>query len=402
MAIQGLRATDDFTQYRERPENWRMGLLMLEPNGTAPLYALTSMMKSEGSDDPTFNWFEEELPTYRVALNEDLDTTETAITLVSGATYFKAGDVLRVEETEELLMVTANPTIDTEITVSRGFGGSTAAAVTFATDNPYLLLIGSAYEEGSSAPEGRTFSPTEHYNYLQIFRDTFEVTNTARETKYRTGDTVKEDKRRTLTRHSMGIERSLFFGRRSLTIVNGKPRRTTNGIFAQIPSENQFAPASGTTASMAEMEEWLRQTFLFGSNEKMGFAGNRAMLGFQQMVRKNSAYQLAPMSKEYGMNVVRFTTPFGTLVLKTHPQFNQATSPNALGYTALDTWCAILDMTYIKWRYLNGRDTKYEPELQENGVDGLKSGYITEGGLMLSHPKTCAVIKGLAGGKVDA
>lgn len=406
MAIQGLRTTDDIIgQYKDRPENWRMGVLMLDPNGSAPLYALTSMMETVATDDPTFHWFEEELPNYRVVLSADIDDAVTAIPLASGATYFKEGDLVRVEQTDELLMVTANPVSDTSITVSRGFAGSTATLVDFdgAGINPNLMLIGSAYEEGSDAPEGRSYLPTEHDNNTQIFRDTFEITNTDVETEMRTGDTVKEDKRKCLTRHSMGIEKSMIFGRKSVTMKNGRPRRTMDGIIAQIPTDNVAVPSAGTW-DMTEIEDYLRMLFTFGSNEKICFGGNRFMLGVQQIVRKNSAYQLAPVSTEYGMKVTRFITPFGTLVLKTHPLFNQMSSgvTAATAYRAVDSWGLIIDAKYIKYRPLRNRDTKYEPSLQEPGKDGKQAGYITEAGIQVAHPKTFGLIKGLTAGVTDA
>lgn len=54
MAINGLRTTANFVT-DQRPKNWRETILLLYPNGKAPLTALTSLMKSEKTDDPEFN-----------------------------------------------------------------------------------------------------------------------------------------------------------------------------------------------------------------------------------------------------------------------------------------------------------------------------------------------------------
>ena len=48
-------------------------------------------------------------------------------------------------------------------------------AFTGAGVNPNLLCIGSAFEEGSLAPTGVNYDPTERYNYTQIFRRTLEI-----------------------------------------------------------------------------------------------------------------------------------------------------------------------------------------------------------------------------------
>ncbi|KKK64972.1 hypothetical protein LCGC14_2978830, partial [marine sediment metagenome] len=313
MTIQGLRTTADFNSYRERPENWRMGILWLEPNGDAPLYALSSLMTSEKTDDPVFHWFDEEVAHYRVALDANISTTgQTAITVASGALHFKPGDVIYVEESAEHLMVTTDPTSDTALTVSRGFAGTTAATVTYASAgvNPNLLLMGSAYEEGSDAPEGRSVDATERDNYCQIFRNTFEITNTARATTYRTGDAAKNDRKRCLHRHSVNIEMAFLLSEKSSALFNGKPRRTTDGIVTQIPADNVFTPASGNL-KMSVWEGYLMEIFRYGSNEKFVLAGNQAVLGLQQMARLNAAYQLEQGQSEYGMKILNFTSPFG-------------------------------------------------------------------------------------------
>lgn len=405
MAIQGLRDTDDVTQFKERPENWRQGILLLQPNGRAPLYALSSLMRSSSVDDPTYHWFEEELPDYRLALDEEITAAETELTVTSGATALREGDILYAEETGEQMMVTADPSNDTTINVSRGFAGSSASGIDHdaAGINPNLMLMAEAFEEGSSRPEGRTFTPDEKSNHCQIFRDTLEITNTARRTRYRTGDAVREDKRRTLDRHSIAIERAFFLSRKSTTVKNGRPRRTMDGIVPQIPASRDFSPSSNNDLQMSELEQWLKTVFTFGSNEKMAFAGNNFMLGLQQAVRLNSSYNIETGIKEAGMNVSRFMTPFGTLVVKTHPLFNQISGGSTGGsaYTAMDSWGVILDMDNLKYRFLEGRDTKYETDLQEDGVDGLAAGYISEVSIQVMHPKTHAVIKGVTGGIQD-
>lgn len=413
MAIVGLRTAEDYiAQYKDRPENWRMGILMLEPNGSAPIYALTSMGKSSATDDPVFHWFEEERNAYRMQMSADLDATggSDTVSLVSGGTLLKIGDILRVEQTEELLEVTA-VTSDTSITVTRGVGGSTVAAVTVAGAgvNPNLLLVGSAYEEGSDAPAGRTYNASERSNQCQIFRDTFQVTNTSRETNMRTGDTVKEDKRRCFDKHQTAIERAVIFGRKATTTRNGRVLRYMDGIVPQIPAGNIVAP--GGNFSMAAdgswelqyFEDYLRHIFTYGSNEKMAYCGNRFLLAVQQVCRRNSQYELSPIVKEYGMNVRRVTTPFGELVMKTHPQFNEVSSgiTTAVAYSAMDTWGLIIDWKFLKYRYMRNRDTKYEPDLTQKGQDGLQAGYITECSIELEFAKCFGLIKGWRSGAAD-
>lgn len=93
MAIQGLRntgvtggtgANNSFVA-GQRPLNWRDAVLLLDPNGMAPLYALSSLMKSASVDDPEFNWWEKRLESKRVALGAAITTAgQTSLTLTAG------------------------------------------------------------------------------------------------------------------------------------------------------------------------------------------------------------------------------------------------------------------------------------------------------------------------------
>src|SRR5262245_57633053 len=165
MSIIGLRDTSGFTTPGERPQNWRETLLLLYPNSAeaakAPLTALTSLMKEKSTDDPHFHWFTKTLDDRRVKLSAALASAAAgaAGTLTVDATFKPAivvyeNSVLYVEQTGEILLVTADPVDNTSIAISRGFGASTPAAVdpAVAGTNPYVLIIGSAFEEGSMPP----------------------------------------------------------------------------------------------------------------------------------------------------------------------------------------------------------------------------------------------------------
>lgn len=412
MPIQGLRDTSNFVT-NQAPENWREGLLLLYPNSAdaakAPLLALTSLMKTRVTDDPRFHWWEKELDDRRVALGADVADatagTVTTVTLGAGALGLKEGDILKSEETSEQFRVYADPSGDTSVQLVRGWAGTTTEAINYdgAGVNPNLLVIGSAYEEGSLAPTGVNYDPNEKYNYCQIFRNTLEMTRTASKTRLRTGDAVKEAKRECLEYLGIDVERALWHGVRSSTTHKGKPLRTMNGVIAQIPSDNVKTATSGA-ADMETLEEWLRLAFLFGSSEKLGFCGNRFLMAVNQIVRKNSHWNIQSGIKEFGMAVVRLTCPFGDLVLKSHPLFNQVTSGTtaATAYYGQDSWCAILDASNLQYVHLTDSDIKYQPDLQENGMDGMKSGYLGELSMELHHPKTHFLIKGLVSGNADS
>lgn len=397
MAIQGLRDTSNFAT-NERPENWRQMLLHLYPNGKLPLTALTGVMKESSTDDPIFHWWEKALDDRRIALHAtsgDLAASSAGAvetwTLASGsnALSFVQNDILLVEESDEQVRVYADPTSNTSITVVRGANGTTPAAVDAdgAGVNPNLLCIGSAFEEGSLAPTGVNYDPTEKYNYTQIFRRTLEITRTAANSRLRTVPAVKEARRECLEYIGVDMERAFWLGVRSTGTRNGKPVRTTAGVYNQMSSSNIYSFTNGEV-DMDTIETRMEIIFREGSNEKVAFCGNKALSAINTAVRKNSSYQWEGGKKEYGMAVTRLVCPHGTIVFKTHPLFTQISGGTTSGaaYYGMNTWAFILDAEEIEYRYFKGADLHYEGNLAAVGQDAQKSGYLAECGIELHHP----------------
>jgi hypothetical protein len=415
MAIQGLRTTANFVT-DQRPKNWREGMILLDPNGNIPLVGLTSVMKKRTTDDAEFNWWEKSMETRRLKLAASSTVITTgnttwALDATDGnGLSIKEGDLLRVMHTGEIVRVNADPSVATSISVTRAWGDTAATAVdtTAAGRNPYLLVIGSVYEEGSMAPSGVNFDPAKKFNYTQIFRSTLEMTRTASKTRLRTGDSIKEAKRECLLYHGVDMERAFWMGERKETTINGKPARSTGGINWLLNNYNSGSNVKNAVSdyaggvTMTGIEEYLYDIFKFGSNEKMAFCGNRSLLTLQQIVRKNTTYNIQFGIKEYGMNVARLSCPFGTLVLKNHPLFNQDVGGTTAGtaFYGMESWMFVLDMENIKYTYLDGSDTTYQPVLQSNGMDGMQSGYLSECGLEISLPQTHYLIKNLVAAAV--
>jgi hypothetical protein len=420
MPILGLRHTDNFAT-NERPQNWREGILRIYPTSAkaaeAPLTALTAVMKTRKISDPVFHWWEKALNNRRFLVTVALGVTAAgaAGTLTVDASYnaatgIKKNDVLMIEATGEIIRASADATATTTVPILRGVNtGGSGLAMNPATagTNPYAIIIGSAFEEGSDAPTGVNFDPQERFNQTQIFRSTLEMTRTAAQTDLRTVDQVNEAKRECLEYFSVDMERGFWFGKKGTGTVNGKPHRMMSGVIEQLQSA---AGANVITADAAAGvdADWLmallRTIFKQGSSEKMAFAGGGALLTFNEIIRKNSTvnWDMTPATKEYGMSVTRFTSPFGTLVLKVHPLFSQIEggSNGGTAFYGHDATMAILDMDFVRYVYM--QDVKYQSDLTPIGLDGQKSGYLAEVSLELSHPSAHFLIKNLAKAKKDA
>ena len=428
MAIQGFMNTTAFdTPSGRRPQHFRELLLRLQPNGggatNAPLTALTTLMRTEATDDPVFHWFTKQMQERRLKLAATLAATSsgtpvagTVQNLTVDATFasafgVKEGDLLLVEQTNEILYVNATPTAATTVSVIRGFeatAGANVAAVTYngAGINPYLKVIGSAYEEGSAAPDPVAFEPIEVFNQTQIFRGTYALTNTARATRTRLGSEEVEAKREAMEIFGLDMEMGLIFGKKTTTWRNGQPLRTTNGIMSYIPNDRRYAPTNGAL-TMDQLEAWMTEIFRYGSEEKLVFGGNVALSAISRMVRKNGngQFNISDRVSEYGIGGIRrLYGPTGTLVLKAHPLFSQMSGGvnGGTAFTSMANALLIVDANNLRYRPLRGRDVKFENNLQLPGVDGLHAGWIGEAGLELHHPYTHAFIGGIVTGEADA
>jgi hypothetical protein len=388
-AFAGLRGTGDWGT-DERPKNFREMILWRNPNGSAPLTALLSKMASEKTDDPEFAWWEEELKPIRLQLNGVMNTTTTTslvvqaeTSLISGGLNLVPGDVLLVETsdatTAEIIRVNA-VTSDTAFDVIRAQAGTSAAAIPDATR---ITKIGNVFSEGSTSPTVTNRNPTKKLNYAQIFKTAYEITNTAKLTHARTGDPLKNDKKRKMFDHSVALEYGFIFGKPlETTGSNNKPMRFTGGlrhflasnvtVFATTPTETTFLSA---VQPMFDFDAG-------GGNERIAFCGNGALTSLNKLAKSGMQVRADEVVKLYGMQLQRWILPQGTLYMRTHPLFN---THGRYTYSML-----FVDPSAMKYRYI--RDTAMQDNIQAPDADEQKGQWLTECGLEIRHERTMAYL----------
>lgn len=385
MAFAGLRGTGDWGT-DERPKNFRETILWRNPNGTAVLTALMAKAKKQSTDDPEFNWWEEENNIVRVSSTVGASATSTSVTLDSGGLSLVAGDVLMVEKTEttaydnEFVMV-SSVTSDTVVEFKRGAAGTTAA-ITGA--NVSFTKVGNAYAEGTTSPTVTSRNPTKVYNYCQIFKTAYEQTETAGKTRTRTGDSLANDKKRRMFDHSSALEFAFLFGKKyEDTGANGKPRRFTGGL-RQFISSNQKIYT--TTPTEDDFLDQLAPVFDYDApgagNERIVLAGNNALNRLNKMARDSSSSRInhGETVKYYGMELTKWTIPQGTIYIKTHPLMNT--------HGRFKNSMFVINPSAIVYRPL--RDTKMQDNIQAPDSDTKKGQWLTEAGLEVNHEKTMA------------
>ncbi len=394
MSFIGLRGTGDWGT-DERPKNFRETILWRQPNGQTPLTALLGKMSEESTDDPEFNWWEEELNTIRVQETTGLAASGSSTTLTAsgGGLYnLVPGDLLLVEKADsstydnEIVEVAAVAS-DTSATIVRASSGTSAAAI---PANSYLTKIGNVYEEGSSAPSASMRNPTKFYNYTQIFKTSYKITETAKRTRARTGDPLKNDKKRKMFDHSIAMEWAFLFGRRHETTgAGGKPKRYTGGLRSYLTSN---VTVFATTPTERTFMDAIYPVFNYNSgagDERLVLAGNGALNTMNRLAKDSSSSRINfdQVVRLYGMTLQRWILPQGTIYVKSHPLLN-----NHARYT---NSMFVIDPSALKYRYL--RDTTFKDNVQANDEDVQRGYWLTEAGLEVQHEKTMAYIGNFVG-----
>jgi hypothetical protein len=383
-AVLGMRGTGQFTT-DFRPTNYRELFTLIEPNGTAPLNALLSMSASESTDDPKFNHFRDELPARVLTVNATLDNVVTALTVtnISDNNFVVPNVLLLNTTTNEIVRATANGA-STSITVARGVSGSTAAAM---AAGQKLVIVGSADVEGGNKPNAVSFDPTTDYNYTQIFKTGLSLTNTQKATFLRTGNKESEMVTKALKLHMADIERAMFWGKRfEENGSSAQPRRFTGGLFNMITNVTDAASGFATANTIVENEFdrlLIENIFAWGNKQKLAICGPRVISNLQKIAK--GRWQPTQVTGSYGVSMTNYSTFAGDLNVMLHPMFRQI--------PGFDSTMLVLDMPYVKYRYLDGRDTQLKRDVQANDADATEHYYLTECGLELSQGRPHAVIR---------
>ena len=142
---------------------------LISPFDTPLLDAIGSPRYSAKST--RHEWFEDQLNPNFSAINNGAGYDDGATSwVVDDGSVFRVGDIIRPEGSDEVLQVTAIST--NTLTVTRAYGGSTAAAV---VDNQTVNVIGHAALEGEDAAASTHRSRVRKTNYTQIFTESVTI-----------------------------------------------------------------------------------------------------------------------------------------------------------------------------------------------------------------------------------
>lgn len=315
MAIRGVFLSDSNITGNRRGD-FASAIIQLYPDGSAPLFALTSGMESQEAGDTIVTWFEENHLSGRLRATAGGGATSSGGTIVlEDASSVVSNSYYLVESSGEQVFVTG--VNGNTVNISRGFAETTPATI---SNSGYIQWIGNAFEEGSNRPSGMVNLGYPKLNYMQIFRNSWDITGTAQRIELYTGNQLAKNKSDCGLFHAESIERALLFNRKSVSVLNNKPFRTMDGLLAMITDNVE---TQSSNVQITQLNNFIQDIFsknIKGKpNERIAFAGNEFVRVINELVLKQGVYNIEYGESAFGMKVIKWMTPFGDISLLRHP-----------------------------------------------------------------------------------
>lgn len=374
----------------------------LMPNGTAPLFGMTSMLPSETAVQVEHGFFTKTMLFPQLTLGAAAASGDTTFTVTSTGNVLP-GMIMRVDSTGENIIVNSILS-GTSVQVTRGVGTVAAAAI---SNSVNLWQVGNAFEEASVRPQSLIINPVRITNLTQIFRNTWAISDTIRATMMIAGETnVAESRQDCAAFHAADIEKALFFGQKSQGTRNGQPFRTMDGLI-NIVGNLSFYPSyytaanvntAGGTTNYTQLEGFLDPCFNQATdpkvaNERVLFVGGTAKRVINNIGRLNGTYYIVDGQTNYGLQFSTFKTARGTFRMIEHPLFNSNTSWSRMAVA--------VDLSTFRVAYLGDRKTQNKefnmPEgsdgdAVDNGIDAVGGTLTTEMTAVVRNPPANAVV----------
>lgn len=374
-------------------------LLRLFPDGAAPIFALTSQTGRSKAVSSTHGYFTKTLTFASVTGDAAGNLAAVTNLVVADSSQITENMVIFNPATQENMRVTAVPDA-THVTVTRAFGRVAAANI---AGNQVLIVIGTAFPEGSARPAARGLTTVYISNFTQIFRNAWAVTDTARASLTEMGFTnIAESRKDGALLHSVDIESAILFGQAKMDTTGAQPLHSTQGI---VDAVEQYAPGNTNTAAattnLTQLVGFLEPAWTYShdlgdSKQRVAFVGSTALKVLNDIARLNGTVQMIQgQTGAFGMSFNKFMFYKGTVNLIEHPILN--------GLSGMSGLMIVVDMPALKLAYMDGRDTRPEEfggtgRNNANGVDSQGGSFTTEFAVELLNPSGCDIIYGLTAG----
>ena len=309
--------------------------------------------------------------------------------------------------------INSTTSIDIKWLTNPGSDADPAAYTAETSTEGMACVIGTAYAEGSGAPDVWSQELDDDYGYTQIFKTAAEMSNTARATVYRGySDEWQRIWNLKLREHKIDIERAMLFGQRA----SSGGVYYTEGICGHIIANGQSQTAADSTqlvytegqaylktvvAASLTYDVLLRDLEVVfdpargGNTSKLALCSLPVVSLFNKLgdgagflgdtLSTKMPYNFESSKGSFGHKIMKIDTVHGDLTLVREPLFRRMSGE----------FMCLVDLDHVSYRPLVGngvnRDTSITTNVQQADEDLRKDLILTEAGLEVSLPETHAL-----------
>jgi hypothetical protein len=309
--------------------------------------------------------------------------------------------------------INSTTSIDIKWLTNPGSDADPAAYTAETSTEGMACVIGTAYAEGSGAPDVWSQELDNDYGYTQIFKTAAEMSNTARATVFRGySDEWQRIWNLKLREHKIDIERAMLFGQRASSggvyytegicghiMANGQSQ-TVEDSEQLVYTEGQaylktVAAASLTYDVLLRDLEVVFDPARGGNTSKLALCSLPVISLFNKLgdgvgflgdtLSTKMPYNFESSKGSFGHKIMKIETVHGDLTLVREPLFRRMSGE----------FMCLVDLDHVSYRPLVGngvnRDTSITTNVQQADEDLRKDLILTEAGLEISLPETHAL-----------
>ena len=372
--IEGYRSGNTGFNQNQRVVEMKDTIYELNPSMT-PLTVLIGKLRKTETTQAKYEWMEDEKMPNWDAVNYGGGYSAVATDIVvDNVEFFEAGQTITFPRTGEVARIASRTVASDLIIIVRGAGAA------ILNDNEVIMIIADGNEEGATSKDAKQTVLTNLYNYTQIFRTPVAITRTEKVSKLIGGNELDRQRNKRAQEHQEKIERAFWWGKRAIVTGGTHPLRYTGGVFEFVTTN---VTDFGGMMTEYDFEKYLETASYYGTDNKVTFMAARP-ISVVNGFAKDKLYVVDQAKKEFGLDIVKYISPHGSINMTKHPMFEG----NVFGY-----YMVTLDISddCIEYRYLTDSDTQLHQNIQANDLDGQKDEYLTECGLMIANEKRHAI-----------
>ena len=257
-------------------------------------------------------WIEDTREPLAVGLNTAMNNSvTTAVLLAASANMVQVGQILLFADGAEQMWVSAVASDGVTLTVSRGYGGTTATAQVVA-NNTAIEILGIARLEGAESHGlGYTVRST-NYNHTQIMQREVKVSRSQNQiSQYGIREEFDYQSNKAIPHLMRLIEKGVYKGTRSAG--SSAAPRSFGGLGTFVT--NNAINSGSAAVTQAKFENALKAAYLDGGKPSKAFVSPTNMQVIKNFYDSANFLRVDTKEKTVGMTIEKIITPYGTVDL---------------------------------------------------------------------------------------